>query len=113
MDIGFTDSNTTQICCRCRDPITRRRAISLLRKCSRSEGAWDSFSASKVAQRVVDIEEADLLDVRSCEDVPIWTRISNVSSISKPVERRATLTYAWHGNGDERTGRLVEEVIEW
>lgn len=77
------------------------------------EGTWESFSTSKVAQRVVDIEEADLLDVRSYEDVPVWARISNVSSLFNLGERRATLSYTWHGTENGLKGKKVDEVVEW
>jgi hypothetical protein len=47
-----TDSNIFQVSCGCRDPIIRRRAISILRNCGRTEGVWNAFLTSKVAQRV-------------------------------------------------------------
>ncbi|KAF2274122.1 uncharacterized protein EI97DRAFT_382041, partial [Westerdykella ornata] len=43
--------------CRCRDPIIRRRAISLLLTCRRREGVWDSYGAGMVALQVVKLEE--------------------------------------------------------
>jgi hypothetical protein len=45
---GSTYSDNFQVSCRCRDPVIRRRAISILRNCGRTEGAWDAFSASKL-----------------------------------------------------------------
>ena len=110
---GSTDSDAIQISCRCRDPIIRRRAISILGKCGRTEGLWNAFSASKVAQRVLDIEEAGLQNVRSCEDVPGWARISNVLPVFDPIERRATLTYSRPGIEHDLTRQIIEEVIEW
>lgn len=102
-----------QVSCRCRDPIIRRRAISILRKCGRTEGIWDAFSTSKVAQRVLDIEEAGLQNVRCCEDVPGWARISNISPVFNAIERRATLTYSWLGIEHDLTRQIIEEVVEW
>lgn len=106
-------NNIVQIACRCRDPIIRRRAIAILRNCGRIEGTWNAFSASKVAQRVLDIEEAGLQNVRSCVDVLSWVRISNVSPIFDPIERRATLTYSRLRNKHDMTRRTIVEVIEW
>jgi hypothetical protein len=110
---GNTSSNIDQVSCRCRDPIIRRRAISILRTCGRTEGEWNAFSTSKVAQRVLDIEEAGLQNVRSCEDVPDWARISHVSPVFNPIERRATLTYNRIGTEHESTRQRIEEVVEW
>ncbi|KAH8797619.1 hypothetical protein F5884DRAFT_687858 [Xylogone sp. PMI_703] len=101
------------VSCRCRDPIIRRRAISILRKCCRTEGIWVSFLASKVAQRVLDIEETGLQNVRSCEDVPGWARISNVTPVFGPFERMVTLTYSRAGSEHDLTRQTIEEVIEW
>lgn len=42
---------------RCRDPVLRRRAIHLLSICNRREGIWDSWLASRVSTRIVEIEE--------------------------------------------------------
>ncbi|KAL3420045.1 C6 zinc finger domain-containing protein [Phlyctema vagabunda] len=102
-----------EVSCRCRDPIIRRRAISILQECGRTEGVWDALSTSIVAQRVLDIEEAGLQNVRNCEDVPGWARISNVSPIFNPIERRATLTYSWPRIEHGLTGQTMKEVIEW
>jgi hypothetical protein len=110
---GSTNSDTIQVSCRCRDPIIRRRAISILGKCGRTEGLWNAFSASKVAQRVLNIEEAGLQNVTSCEDVPGWARISNVSPIFHLVEQRATLVYSLPGREHNLIMETIEEVIEW
>jgi hypothetical protein len=107
------DTNIVQVSCRCRDPLIRRRAISLLRKCDRTEGVWNSFLTSKVAQRVVDIEEAGLENVRSCDDVPGWVRISNVSPVFRPIERKVTLTYIRVRSKHDLTSQTIEEVIAW
>jgi hypothetical protein len=101
------------VSCRCRDPLIRRRAITLLRTCGRTEGVWNGFLTSKVAQRVLEIEEAGLSDVRTCEDIPDWARISGVTPVFDPVGRKATLTYSRPGKGLDLTKETIEEVIEW
>lgn len=102
-----------QIACRCRDPVIRRRAIALLRNCGRIEGIWNASSASQVAQRVLDIEEAGLKNVQSCVDVPGWARISHVSPVFDLVERKATLSYSRRINKHDLTRQTIVEVIEW
>ena len=102
-----------ELSCRCRDPFIRRRAIKLLRTCGRTEGVWNAFLTSKVAQRVLDIEEAGLSDVKSCGDIPDWARISNINAAFHPVARKATLTYSRPQSKEGVTRGTVEEVIEW
>lgn len=102
-----------EVSCRCRDPLIRRRAIALLRTCGRTEGVWNAFLSSKVAQRVLEIEEAGLADVKTCEDVPDWARISDVTPVFDPVARKATLTYSRPQSRHEITRKTIEEVIEW
>ena len=56
---------------RCRHPVTRRHALTLLRRLNRQEGIWNSGVAAAVAEQVVLLEEKDL-DVRLplCLDDP-------------------------------------------
>jgi hypothetical protein len=48
------------ICVKCRHPVVRRRAITVLRSMHRREGMWDSDIAAIVADCVVAAEEASL-----------------------------------------------------
>jgi hypothetical protein len=66
-----------------------------------------------VAQRVVDIEEAGLWNVRSCDDVPARARISNVLPVFNHIERRATLTYNRSTVEYDMARQTIEEVIDW
>lgn len=56
----------------CRDPAVRRQALSLLSRLSlpRQEGTWNAIDASRIGQRVIDVEEEGLGAVESAEDVP-------------------------------------------
>lgn len=74
---------------------------------------WDAFPTSKVAQRIVEIEEAGLQTVRRCEDIPGWARISNVLPVFDPAERRATITYNQQENRYSTTIQTIVDVIEW
>lgn len=69
---------------------------------------WDAFLTAKVAQRIVDIEEAGLPNVRSCEDVPAWNRISEASPTFDSIERRVALIYSRF-----MSEQVTEEVIQW
>ncbi|KAF3068927.1 hypothetical protein GL218_08132 [Daldinia childiae] len=44
---------------KCRDPVTRRQAIQLLRTSSRREGMWDSELAARIGMWIMEIEESD------------------------------------------------------
>ncbi|GAB7325652.1 hypothetical protein MBLNU13_g09630t1 [Cladosporium sp. NU13] len=48
------------IAIKCRHPAIRRRAIAVLRRRVRREGLWDSGKAAAIAERIVEIEEAEL-----------------------------------------------------
>jgi len=45
---------------KCRHPGIRRRAIAVLRRSVRREGLWDSGKAAAIAERIVELEEAEL-----------------------------------------------------
>ena len=63
---------------KCRDPILRRRGISLLKSANRREGAWDSFGAARVAETLVAIEEEGLRNVQCAADIEEYRRIHDV-----------------------------------
>ncbi|KAM5375315.1 hypothetical protein ACJZ2D_006015 [Fusarium nematophilum] len=46
---------------KCRDPVTRRQAIQLLRSSARREGMWDSEMVAHISSWVMDLEESDAL----------------------------------------------------
>jgi hypothetical protein len=102
-----------EVISRCRDPVIRRRGISLLKSRYRQEGVWNSFLVAKVAERLVEIEEEGLGEVKSCKDVPDWARISDVHPEFDPVGRRATLTYGRYGGKNNFQRRTIQEVVEW
>ncbi|KAK5171198.1 uncharacterized protein LTR77_004342 [Saxophila tyrrhenica] len=63
----------------CRDPLLRRRAISILHTYPRQEGVWESTAAAAVAARWVMVEEAGLV-VTCADDVPEHRRIRYIST---------------------------------
>ena len=60
---------------RCRDPIVRKSAISVLKSLHRSEGQWDSCSAAQIAEYIINIEERGLTVIHSVSDVPSFSRV--------------------------------------
>ncbi|KAF4953222.1 hypothetical protein FGADI_6197 [Fusarium gaditjirri] len=89
----------------CRDPVIRRRAISLLMSNQAQEGIWSSLLTGRVARRLMEAEEGDL-NVHSCKDVPGPRRVTSVLVRLGPREREATIRYGLHD-------REWEERIAW
>jgi hypothetical protein len=50
---------------KCRDASIRRTALSLMVFCPRKTGIWDSFLCIKVAEWMMNLEEAGMVDVGS------------------------------------------------
>ena len=95
---------------RCRDPTTRRKAISLLYNCPRLEGVWSSVLAARVAERLMILEEQEAQgQVTQQSDIPEEARISFVAARFDPEGRRMVITYA---RQRDLEGKL-EEVFEW
>ncbi|KAH8732421.1 hypothetical protein GQ44DRAFT_754950 [Phaeosphaeriaceae sp. PMI808] len=111
--------------CRCRDPITRRRAITLLLRTRRREGKWDSLEAGLVSLQWMRKEEnlphhssfADLQkniflqrnpDIQSAGDVSEAARITDVYVEVKTVEGKIDVVY------EMTTGEKVgERRVMW
>jgi hypothetical protein len=102
-----------EVVARCRDPFIRRRALALLKSANMHEGVWNSSLTATVAERVIQIEEEGLGDVKCCADIPDWARISDVSPVFDAVGRKAFLSYMRKGSGHSLVRQPVEEVIEW
>ncbi|KAJ5113204.1 hypothetical protein N7456_001738 [Penicillium angulare] len=55
---------------RCRDPLIRRRAISVLSRHSRTEGFWNAKVLLRVVERVLEYEEAPLASLPIGQRIP-------------------------------------------
>ena len=73
------------IACHCRDPALRRKAIRLMRYLHRTEGAWDTCSAGKIAEGFMEIEERGLTVIQSCESVTENSRIRATNADVDPA----------------------------
>jgi len=82
---------------RCRDPAIRRRAIAVCRSANRQEGLWRSDLVARVCERIVELEEQDLVEVRSCHDVPSEARIQAIKVEFQPTGSAAILHYSLGG----------------
>ena len=62
---------------KCRHPVIRRRAISILERTQRREGLWDSNMAAAIAKRIMLIEETNLTNLDGSELPAEEDRIHN------------------------------------
>ncbi|KAL9624388.1 MAG: hypothetical protein Q9160_001350 [Pyrenula sp. 1 TL-2023] len=84
---------------RCRDPLIRRRAVSLLRQCNNRDGLWASNVVAPVAERIVQLEEDAALN-QMIDDGDIGV-ISKASQI--PERCRIRLLHVQFGNSRQGT----------
>ncbi|EHK48507.1 hypothetical protein TRIATDRAFT_281366 [Trichoderma atroviride IMI 206040] len=89
----------------CRHPAIRRQALNLLKTQHVQEGIWSSDLTSRVAQRLVELEEASQ-PIQQPSDIPASQRITSVAVHMEASQKRACVIYT--GQGHERS-----ELIEW
>jgi hypothetical protein len=99
---------------RCRDPLIRRRALSILWATSRQEGIWNSDMLAKIAERLISIEEDGLGQVTSSDDVPATSRLS-VLNVTIYSEQRHVLAELCRpkGNGNGDGNGELDLLDEW
>ena len=90
---------------KCRDPLIRRSAIALMLADTVQEGVWSSVLASRVARRIVTMEEAGR-DVRSARDVPAEARRRQLRVHISSENRQAKIFYRF-------LHIACEEVLQW
>ena len=98
---------------KCRHPVIRRKAVSLLYAGPRQEGIWDSILTARVAERLIGIEEAGLGNVTRCEDIPDWARISDVEVKFDLQGRLGTVKYSRQRSPLEKVRDTVMESVRW
>ena len=98
---------------RCRHPMIRRKAVSLLYAAPRQEGIWDSVLTARVAERLIGIEESGLGNVTCCEDVPDWARVSDVEVQFDSHERHGTVTFSRQRSPLEKVRDRVMDSFRW
>ena len=104
---------------RCRDPKFRRRAIALLYSAQRQEGLWHSVLTARVAEKIMNMEEAGLGEVKKGEDVPDTHRIHAIHVRFDMEGRKGYLKLRRRQNTGQRlyifepVTEVLEEVIDW
>ncbi|KAI9678742.1 MAG: hypothetical protein M1817_005799 [Caeruleum heppii] len=91
---------------RCRDPVVRRQAISVIKRSPRQEGMWDQTLMVRIAERIMAMEEEGLAQPTCAGDIPHSARIFDITPRFDPNGRR--------GHVELRSPRgLWKEYLEW
>ncbi|KAI6785909.1 uncharacterized protein J7T54_006248 [Emericellopsis cladophorae] len=93
---------------KCRHPMVRRKAVSILRRRPIREALWDSISAARVVERVIEIEEGDM--VRSMAHITSWQRIETVSWVHV-VGGQSASTLAMEYTFCAQEGTFAESLV--
>lgn len=81
----------------CRDPVIRRRAVKVLGSTYRQEGFLNSLLITKVAEKIVEIEEMGLTEVKVSSDVPESARLVRVNPIFDEDNKTVRIQYTQPG----------------
>ena len=98
---------------RCRDPLIRRQALSLLLSTPRQECLWSSEMLFKVAERIILIEEGrdKIGEVHRSEALNVKSRVSVLNATMYSEKRQVLLKYYQQEYGQDDRMRLLEEWI--
>ncbi|KAI0971269.1 hypothetical protein F4678DRAFT_98987 [Xylaria arbuscula] len=84
---------------KCRDPGVRREVLRILRQQPMREAVWDSISAARVVERIMEIEEGGMAEegemAVSMERIAAWQRIEDLSWVHVVSAGRLDLTYTF------------------
>lgn len=90
---------------KCRDPLIRRQAVSLMLAVPSQEGIWSSTLLARVTKRLIALEEGGR-EVHSCHDIPQHARIRELVAAVGPGQTSAKIQFVFvYGT--------VEELISW
>jgi Fungal Zn(2)-Cys(6) binuclear cluster domain len=93
----------------CRDPTLRRKAIRLMRYLHRTEGAWDTCSAGKIAESIMEIEERGLTVIQSCHSITENSRIRATNADIDPIHPSRVILSFCHSPYEV----IEQELISW
>ncbi|KFY31702.1 hypothetical protein V493_00882 [Pseudogymnoascus sp. VKM F-4281 (FW-2241)] len=95
---------------KCRHPLIRRQAITLLETANHQEGSWDSFGAAKVAEFVMGVEETNLPHGGGAEHVLESARVHMVN-VSANIERRRVDLMCLRRTSEEDSWYFTEGTV--
>ncbi|RWA05160.1 hypothetical protein EKO27_g9942 [Xylaria grammica] len=83
---------------KCRHPAVRREVLRILRRQPIREAVWDSISAARVVERIIEIEEGESGEgemTQSMEQIAVWQRIETLSWIHVVSAARLDVRYTF------------------
>ncbi|KAL8855681.1 MAG: hypothetical protein Q9178_007692 [Gyalolechia marmorata] len=98
---------------KCRDPYLRRKAISMLYSAPRQEGVWDSILTARVCERIMNLEEEGLGEVKAAADVPGLRRIIDIQVTFDLQARRGEIKFLRLRSLHSDARKPVIDVFEW
>lgn len=98
---------------RCRHPLIRRRALDLLRKGPCQEGIWNRDLLSSVAERIIQLEEANYSGIRRSTDVPATARVHVLNATINSTERAVTIHWCRQRFGNTGEPYVLHERVEY
>jgi hypothetical protein len=110
LDFGIIAS-MFNVAAHCRDPYTRRRAVSVLRSSTVQEGVWNSVAIAAIAAKWVEIEEEGLEAVTSCADIPAAARIAHCMPFFDEEQPNAQVYFSHSLVFDPENSR--REMLQW
>ncbi|KAI1852587.1 hypothetical protein JX266_002128 [Neoarthrinium moseri] len=81
---------------KCRHPMVRREVLSILRRQPIREAVWDSISAARLVERVIEIEEGGSSKMelaKNMAQIPVWQRIEAMSWVQSVA--RVDISYTF------------------
>ena len=99
---------------KCRDPIVRREAVSLISQNPHREGIWDGGVIVPLAETTIAIEEAGINRPVTCqEDLPDLARIRDVGLRPYPGQKKGVMFYTLNGRQGQAEEIKREREIIW
>ncbi|KAK9426678.1 hypothetical protein SUNI508_00205 [Seiridium unicorne] len=111
LDMGYVIPLFT-VASQCHEPALRRRAIALLRSTWRQEGLWNSLVIAQAAERIMEIQETELMATSSNDRLGLWMSPA-VRPILQLDGRGVRLQYMRQGQREGTEIKVVENVVNW
>ncbi|KAF1952825.1 hypothetical protein CC80DRAFT_537881 [Byssothecium circinans] len=92
---------------KCRHPLARRRAVSLISACGRRESPWDSDATARIVREVIAIEEEGVALVVEPSDVMPFARVNRLWVWTNLDNRKSDLKCRRQGDQHWTESRVV------
>lgn len=112
LDMGFIIP-LYSVASQCQDPMLRRKAIAILRSTPRQEGLWNSVLVAQAAERIMEIEESQGVQLRPYVVDAVAPQAPSFPSILQLDATGGRLQYLQEGGDIDNPVGVVEEIFRW